>query len=390
MLSHKVSDVIFSCLSLYPSQHLHLCCIRLALRIFPYRPTFPSIRQGIFTICTCVFAKINIYTCLSIVCQVWSLSLNVRVVPLESTAPAPGTLSRLATVPLATTAQATRRLTHRQMAALETAARSEVTVRRALPNRFHVRPGLSPIQCWTTNVYRALPGTFVSRARTHSRAQWAIIARKVPGTSGRPAPRGRSAAPPASQTSLSAHSAPEATTAKRPIRRRRPPHVMQATSVASARIRKRPPDLQRVTRTFARSGTTARLEPTTRRRARPAHSTIRLVFPTSLPASIVSTDTSAIDQVWSSRMRYVNQGSIALVDRTRPGPTLTRWRAAHVCRAHTARRARACPSRAQPERTIRWRSRRTVLSVRVDITVRLEQVTSPTARKVSFSIYLCC
>ena len=38
-----ISNMIFSCLSLHPSQHLHFCCIYPSLITFPYRPTFPSI-----------------------------------------------------------------------------------------------------------------------------------------------------------------------------------------------------------------------------------------------------------------------------------------------------------------------------------------------------------
>ena len=39
----SISNMIFSCLSLHPSQHLHFCCIYPSLITFPYRPTFPSI-----------------------------------------------------------------------------------------------------------------------------------------------------------------------------------------------------------------------------------------------------------------------------------------------------------------------------------------------------------
>ena len=39
----NISDVIFSCFSLYPSQHLHFCCVHLVLLALSYRPTFPAI-----------------------------------------------------------------------------------------------------------------------------------------------------------------------------------------------------------------------------------------------------------------------------------------------------------------------------------------------------------
>ena len=35
--------MIFFCLSLHPSQHLHFCCIYPSVITFSYRPTFPSI-----------------------------------------------------------------------------------------------------------------------------------------------------------------------------------------------------------------------------------------------------------------------------------------------------------------------------------------------------------
>ena len=41
-----MSDVVFSCFSLYPFQHLHFCCVHPVLPTFSYRPTF-------LTICHC-------------------------------------------------------------------------------------------------------------------------------------------------------------------------------------------------------------------------------------------------------------------------------------------------------------------------------------------------
>ena len=42
-MDDNISDMIFSCFSLYPSQHLHFCCVYLVLLTFSYRPTFPNI-----------------------------------------------------------------------------------------------------------------------------------------------------------------------------------------------------------------------------------------------------------------------------------------------------------------------------------------------------------
>ena len=39
----NIFDVVFSCFSLYPAQHLHLCCVHLVLLTFSYLPTFPTI-----------------------------------------------------------------------------------------------------------------------------------------------------------------------------------------------------------------------------------------------------------------------------------------------------------------------------------------------------------
>ena len=39
----NISDVVFSSFSLYPSQHIHFCCVNLVLFTFSYRPTFPTI-----------------------------------------------------------------------------------------------------------------------------------------------------------------------------------------------------------------------------------------------------------------------------------------------------------------------------------------------------------